>query len=84
MKYLVLRVLNLAGLLGAVAWLASEPDWEPAITAAGLVGTLIGLEVRGRKTREVVSAVPSEQNSYSSAVNDMASVQHLASGLSPD
>lgn len=31
-------------LLGAVAWLARAPDWEPGITALGLLGSLLAQE----------------------------------------
>ena len=41
-----LRVINIIALLLAVAWLARSPDWEPAITALGLLGTLIFQEAR--------------------------------------
>jgi hypothetical protein len=40
----VLRLLNLFALLGAVAWLARVPDWEPAITSLGLLAALLGQE----------------------------------------
>ena len=45
----MIKLLNLLGLLAAVAWLARHPDWEPAVTSIGLFASLIALEVFGIK-----------------------------------
>jgi hypothetical protein len=37
----VLVILNILGLIGALIWLYSNPDWEPLITTIGLIATLI-------------------------------------------
>lgn len=46
-----IKLLNLLGLLGAVAWLASKCEWEPAITSVGLFASLLTLEYSEHKTR---------------------------------
>jgi hypothetical protein len=46
---MMLKVLNLLALLGAVAWLARHPDWEPAITSIALLAALIASEVSGKR-----------------------------------
>ncbi|HKQ93014.1 MAG TPA: hypothetical protein VJZ77_20305 [Blastocatellia bacterium] len=45
----MIKLLNLLGLLAAVAWLARHPDWEPAVTSIGLFASLIALEVSDKK-----------------------------------
>ena len=45
MKSLAIKLINLFALLGAVAWFARSPDWEPAITTLVLLSTLIGQEI---------------------------------------
>lgn len=40
----MLRFLNLIVLLGAVAWLARSPDWEPAVTSLAFLAALLGQE----------------------------------------
>lgn len=40
----VLRLLNLIALLIAVAWLARNPDWEPAVTVMSLLVGLLAQE----------------------------------------
>lgn len=40
----MLRLLNLAALLVAVAWLARAPDWEPAVTVIGLLAAILAQE----------------------------------------
>ena len=42
---LLIKILNLAGLLLAVAWLYKSPDWEPAITSIGLLVVFLGQEL---------------------------------------
>jgi hypothetical protein len=37
----VLIVLNIAGLLGALIWLFTQPEWEPLVTSIGLIATLV-------------------------------------------
>jgi len=44
-----MKLLNLLGLLAAVAWLARHTDWEPALTSIGLFASLIALEVFDKK-----------------------------------
>lgn len=45
MKTLIVKTLNLFALLGAVAWLANDRSWEPAITSIGLLASLLSQEV---------------------------------------
>ena len=38
---MILIVLNVFGLLGALIWLLTKPDWESFVTCIGLIATLI-------------------------------------------
>ncbi|MBL0739876.1 hypothetical protein [Chryseolinea lacunae] len=44
-------LLNLIALAFSVLWLYNSRDWEPLITAIGLVGTLIAQFFTGKKTK---------------------------------
>lgn len=48
MKFTI-KILNLLALLGSVAWLVKNPDWEPLVTALVLLGTYLGLEISDQK-----------------------------------
>lgn len=48
-KSLVIKLLNLLCLLGAVVWLARNPDWEPALTSLVFLTTFIATELNDRK-----------------------------------
>jgi len=48
MKF-ALKLLNLAGLLGSVAWLTSAPSWESFVTFIILLETYLGFEVSSFK-----------------------------------
>ena len=37
----VLLILNIAGLIGSLIWLMTNPNWEPLIAVIGLIATLI-------------------------------------------
>lgn len=37
----VLIILNISALLGALIWLLTKPEWEPLVTAIGLIAALI-------------------------------------------
>ena len=45
MRAIVIRLLNLFALLGAVAWLARAPDWEPLVTSFALLAAFLGQEL---------------------------------------
>ncbi|EMY63274.1 LPO_1073/Vpar_1526 family protein [Leptospira terpstrae] len=38
---ILLSILNFIALLGAIIWWNTSPDWEPAVTSIGLLGTLL-------------------------------------------
>lgn len=40
-----IKILNLLALMGAVAWLARNPDWEPLVTVIILFASYLGLEI---------------------------------------
>ena len=68
----ILLLLNGAALLGAIAWLATSPSWEPSIAILTLLATLIGVATMktnppGEETRE--SAGSSNPSSPSSTIN---------------
>jgi len=44
MKFTI-KILNLFALLGSVAWLVKNPDWEPLVSTSGLLATYLGLEI---------------------------------------
>jgi len=46
-----LKLINLLALLLSVAWIMSNPDWEPKITSLTLMATLIGLEYGEERKR---------------------------------
>jgi hypothetical protein len=37
----ILVILNILGLIGALLWFFFKPDWEPLVTAIGLIATLV-------------------------------------------
>ena len=47
---MLFKAINLSAVLLAVAWFARSPGWEAAVTALGLLSSLIALEVRGRSS----------------------------------
>lgn len=53
MKLIILKYSTLAGLLGAIAWLVSSPDWEPVLATLGLLATFITLDERLSPTPKV-------------------------------
>lgn len=42
---MTIKILNLLALMGAVAWLTNDPDWEPLVTVIGLIASYLGLEI---------------------------------------
>src|SRR5215210_5294786 len=53
MKLLILKYTTFASLLGAVAWLVSSPDWEPAVAVIGLLTAFITVDERLSPTPKV-------------------------------
>lgn len=51
MSALTLKMLNLIALLCAVAWFSRAPDWEPLITALGLLAAFIAQEIKSFKNQ---------------------------------
>jgi hypothetical protein len=50
----ILIILNILGLIGSLIWLYSKPDWEPLVTAIGLVATLIAQFSFNTKLRDKI------------------------------
>ena len=46
MSLFVFKILNLVVLLLSVAWLVSEPDWEPLVVSLGFFITFVGQEYK--------------------------------------
>jgi hypothetical protein len=46
MKRVFLRYTTLAGLLGSIAWLVSEPHWHPLVVSIGLLAGLVASDER--------------------------------------
>jgi hypothetical protein len=53
MKHLILKYSTLAGLLGAVAWFVSAPDWEPVIAIVGALAAFVTLSESFSRTPQV-------------------------------
>ena len=51
MRELSVKIVNIAALLAAEAWYLRDPDWEPLITTLGLLGALLGFEIRDYRLR---------------------------------
>ncbi len=47
---LALIILNIAGLLGSLIWLLTNPGWEPLVVSIGLIISLITQLYIGRST----------------------------------
>ena len=52
-KMIWLKLINLIALLLTTAWFVKNPDWEPLTVGLGLLGALIGQELRGFKTNKL-------------------------------
>ncbi len=81
MRIKILKAINLLALLLSVAWMATNPDWDSAISTVGLIATMIGLEVRQEQTRiqhpdiqlfrKFLAALPSDGDMYYVSHEDM-------------
>ncbi|MBI1185007.1 hypothetical protein GC194_12095 [bacterium] len=64
---IILLILNIAGLLGALFWLYTNPDWEPIVTSIGFMGTLIAQIFSGKE--KVASKVQMNQKGGKNSKN---------------
>ena len=48
----ILIIINIAGLIGALIWLYTKPEWEPIITSIGLIGALVAQLFSGKGDKQ--------------------------------
>ena len=81
MVRLFLKAISAIAFVGAVIWFCIKPDFEPAITALGALGTLVGLFIQERSsTHPVLSAAEADKEYTVERYSDGSNEIHVVSG----
>ena len=59
-----LKLINLIALLLTTAWFVKNPDWEPLTVGLGLLGALIGQELRGFKKYQLCPKIEHDKKLF--------------------
>lgn len=59
-----LKLINLIALLLTTVWFVKNPDWEPLTVGLGLLGALVGQELRGFKTNQLCPEIEHDKNLF--------------------